>query len=392
MSAIIMYKNVTVYSVSGNIKISNAGIKQRKWDFFCRNEDTMYSQIEQILLQYGYENIFLNTADIHLALRQEGEEGYAVVTIDETNGNYLTAEQFYHVSEQIRVFLQKRGCYHCHFLYLLVSEGDSSARRLFQHYECFWRIVPSRGQVMVFEEVEDVFMVLRRPLENLLEQRNVWRESDAAPQRGAERFKTAVHEKRIPWCNLFIILLNFLIFLYTDFFAVFSNSGIVEGGALGWHEVLEQGQWYRLLTSMFLHSNIEHIFNNMLVLFFIGSNLELELGRWRYGILYLGSGVLAGCTSMVYNMLRNDYVVSIGASGAIFGTVGAMLYLVLFHKGKRAKYNVRQIAWMAFLSLYGGFTSQGVDNAAHFGGFLAGFLLAGLLTLYQKKGGKHDYA
>lgn len=352
----------------------------------------MYSQIEQILLQYGYETIFLNTADIHLALRQEREEGYAVVTIDETNGCQLTTEQFYHVSEQIRAFLQKRGCYHCYFLYLLVSEEDSSVKRLFQHYECFWRIVPSRGQVMVFEAVEDVFMVLRRPLEDLFEQRNIWQKNDDAPQRGAAWFKTAVREKRIPWCNLFLVLMNVFIFLYTDFFTVFSNSEIVEAGALGWYEVLEQGQWYRLLTSMFLHSNIEHILNNMLVLVFIGSKLELELGSGRYGILYLGSGVLAGGTSMVYNMLRNDYVVSIGASGAIFGTVGAMLYLVLFCKEKRVKYNVRQIAWMALLSLYGGFTSQGVDNAAHFGGFLAGFLLAGLLTLYQKKGGKHDYA
>ena len=87
---------------------------------------------------------------------------------------------------------------------------------------------------------------------------------------------------------------------------------------------------------------------------------------------------------MVYNMVQNDYLLSVGASGAIFGTVGAMLFLVVFHKGKKAQYSIRQIAWMAFLSLYGGFASQGVDNAAHFGGFAAGFLLAGLLTINLK--------
>lgn len=153
---------------------------------------------------------------------------------------------------------------------------------------------------------------------------------------------------------------------------------------------MKQGEWYRLFTCMFLHNGIEHIFNNMLVLAFIGSSVELEIGSRRYGVLYIGSGILAGCTSMVYNMLRNDMVVSVGASGAIFGTVGAMLCLVLFRKGRRAGYSVRQIAWMAFLSLYGGFTSQGVDNAAHIGGFIGGFLIALLLTLRWDSVGKHD--
>lgn len=135
---------------------------------------------------------------------------------------------------------------------------------------------------------------------------------------------------------------------------------------------------------MFLHSGGEHLLNNMLVLAYMGSCLELALGSLRYGILYIGSGLLAGITSMVYNMLQNNYTVSVGASGAIFGTVGAMLFLVLFHKGRKAQYSIGQIAWMAFFSLYSGFASQGIDNAAHFGGFIAGFLLAGLLTLGWK--------
>jgi len=373
-------------------------------------EKQMYRRIEQVLLQYGYEGISLNVPDIYLALRQEGGEGYAVVTIDETAGTLLSQEQFYHVSVQIRSFLQKRGCFYFHFLYLLVSEEEGSIHRLFQNYECFWRIVPSSGQVMVFEDADEVFMALRRPLEDLFaRQGNQWqsqgergygqgnygqeaggyRQGSGCQDVGGNRqkagrlpgrLKAALHNGNFPLCNILIIVVNLLIFLYTDFFAFFSGQDMVDAGALGWYEVFKQGQWYRLFTSMFLHINPEHIFNNMLVLFFVGSGLEPEIGRLRYGILYLGSGLLAGCASMVYNMVRNDYVVSVGASGAIFGTVGAMLFLVLSHRGKRGQYTVRQIAWMAFLSLYGGFASQGVDNMAHFGGFVAGFLLAMLLT------------
>ncbi len=392
----------------------------------------MYRQIGQVLLQYGYEGVSLNVPDIYLALHQEGGEGYAVVTIDETAGTLLSQEQFYHVSVQIRSFLQKRGCSYFHFLYLLVSEEEGSIHRLFQNYECFWRIVPSKGQVMVFEDADEAFMVLRRPLEDLFARQGNQRQSQGGYGQGERsygqgdygqeagsygygnyrqeaggyrqesgqqdigkdgqragglpgRLKAAWQDGNFPLCNILIIVVNLLIFLYTDFFAFLSGQDMVDAGALGWYEVFRQGQWYRLFTSMFLHINIEHIFNNMLVLFFVGSGLEPEIGRLKYGILYLGSGLLAGCASMVYNMVRNDYVVSVGASGAIFGTVGAMLFLVLSHRGKRGQYTVRQIAWMAFLSLYGGFASQGVDNMAHFGGFVAGFLLAMLLTPVQRQ-------
>lgn len=371
----------------------------------------MYRQIESILKQYGYEEIGLNVSAIYLAFRGEQGEGYAVVTLDETGGLLLSEAQFHHISEQIRVHLQKRGCNYCHFLYLLVSVHDESVGRLFKNYECFWRIVPDKGQLMVFERLDEAFMVLRRPLEEMLAQNftgeNTQSDFKTTSQYGGsgyggetcsrggysgsergtliERLCKAYRERRLPVCNLVLLVVNVIVFLYTDLFAVFRGDGLLDAGALGWYAVMKEGEWYRLLSSMFLHMDGEHLFNNMLVLGYIGSCVELELGSKRYGILYLGSGILAGCTSIVYNMLQNDYVVSIGASGAVFGTVGAILYLVLFHKGKRMQYSIRQIAFMAFFSLYGGFASQGVDNAAHFGGFVAGFVLAGLLTLWQER-------
>lgn len=384
----------------------------------------MYHQIKAVLNKYGYAKIALNVPGIHLTLRQENQNGYAVVIIDETKGAKLTREQFYHISEQIRDFLRKKNCYHSYFLYLLVSDDDESARRLFQGQECFWRIVPSKKQLMVFETTDDTFLVLRRPLEELFpgikentqqnqnyqntnsnyyqqqNNSNYQQQGNGGYQRGPQdifrNYRTrgdmfdirkVLNQKNLPWCNIIIIIINVVVFFYTDFFALEQNDAIISAGALGWHDVIEGGQWYRLFTCMFLHSNVEHIFNNMLILGYVGSCLENQLGKIRYGILYIGSGILAGCASMVYNMMQNNNVISIGASGAIFGVIGAMLFVVLFNRGKESEYNFRQIAVMAFLSLYGGFTSQGVDNAAHFGGFIAGFILAGMLTIFQKRRG-----
>ena len=140
-----------------------------------------------------------------------------------------------------------------------------------------------------------------------------------------------------------------------------------------------------MLTSLFLHGGIQHIFNNMLILGYVGSYLEQKTGSIRYGIIYLGSGILAAFTSMVYNMWRGAYIVSIGASGAVFGAIGGLVFMVLFGSGSRDRYSVRQMVVLSVLSLYGGFANPGVDNAAHIGGFIAGFLLTGLLWMLRKR-------
>lgn len=353
------------------------------------------------LERYGYETITLNVPGLSLGWKKKGDTGYAVVTIDETTGHVLEREQFYHISGQIRDFIRKKGCYHSYFLYLLVTEEDGSAERLFGENENYWRIVPTRGQVMVYETSNPDFMELRRPLENLFPGRQAFggvegayggRNREQTTYRsgmytGSSEITSRLHlifGNKIPWCNMAIVLLNVLIFLVTDFFLFSSNDALVEWGALGWQAVFERGEWYRIFTSMFMHGDAQHIFGNMLVLAYLGSCLEQQIGSVRYFILYLGSGILAGCASMVYNMMWNDYTVSIGASGAIFGVMGAMLFLVIFLRNKSGGYNIRQIAVMLFFSLYGGFANPGVDNAAHVGGLVAGFLLCGVLCLRER--------
>lgn len=136
-----------------------------------------------------------------------------------------------------------------------------------------------------------------------------------------------------------------------------------------------------------MHFGINHLVNNMLVLFFLGDNLERAVGHWRYLIIYLLSGLGAGSLS-VYMMIRSgDYAVSAGASGAIFGMVGALLYIVIRNRGRLENVTTKRLGFMILLSLYLGFTSSGVDNMAHVGGLISGFLLAVLLYHKKKKGG-----
>ena len=147
---------------------------------------------------------------------------------------------------------------------------------------------------------------------------------------------------------------------------------LLEHGAL-YGPSVRQGEWYRLVTHMFLHGDIFHLGNNMLILFCLGNALEHYAGKISYIVIYFFSGILAGLGSVVYN---TSSTVSVGASGAVFGVVGAMAWLVLKSKGRLEGFTVPRMLLFVALSVYAGAIDQGVDNAAHVAGLIAGFLLA----------------
>lgn len=142
------------------------------------------------------------------------------------------------------------------------------------------------------------------------------------------------------------------------------------------------GEYYRLFTGMFLHFGLEHLIYNMVCLIFMGDILEQVLGPVRYLIVYLAGGVAGNLLSMAMELHSGEYVVSAGASGAVFAVIGALLLVILREKGRLGTISFRRMAMMAALSLLQGFTETGTDNVAHIGGFAMGFVLA--VLLYHK--------
>ena len=130
---------------------------------------------------------------------------------------------------------------------------------------------------------------------------------------------------------------------------------------------------------MFLHFGIAHLLNNMLVLFVLGSRLERAAGKIRFLVIYLLGGVAGNVISLLLELDSGDYSVSAGASGAVFAVMGAMIYIVVRNRGWLEDLSWRQIVVMALFSLYFGFASSGVDNAAHVGGLISGGILAVIL-------------
>lgn len=188
--------------------------------------------------------------------------------------------------------------------------------------------------------------------------------------------------KEKSYVNGILIALNVIAFLYLEIAGSSQDTlFMLENGAMFAPAVIYGKEYYRLAAAMFMHFGIDHIINNMIVLFALGDNLERALGHVKYLILYLACGIGSNFISMLLDG-PESMVVSAGASGAIFGVVGGLLYAVLINKGRLEDLSLRQLAVMVALSLYLGFTESGVDNVAHIAGLILGVLFG--IILYRK--------
>ncbi|MFE3826040.1 rhomboid family intramembrane serine protease [Streptomyces sp. NPDC059092] len=147
------------------------------------------------------------------------------------------------------------------------------------------------------------------------------------------------------------------------------DLGLIGGAYDAGHVIgVAGGEWYRLITSMFLHEEVWHIAFNMLGLWWLGGPLEAALGRARFLALYLLSG-LAG-SALTY-LIAAPNQLSLGASGAIFGLLGATAVLM-----RRLNYDMRPVLALLALNLLFTFTWSGIAWEAHVGGLVAGVAIA----------------
>ncbi|MCI9077922.1 MAG: rhomboid family intramembrane serine protease [Lachnospiraceae bacterium] len=347
----------------------------------------MFNEISSIFNQMGYEPVELNVAEPHVNIKlvnnnlSAGNEGYVVVTLDETSGIRYTEEQFRHISQQIRSFLVHKGCTVYHFLYIFISNNSTPPFKLQDTGECLWHITPSGRQLITYGNALPMYMGLKKPIEDFLMPGSLSGNMAHNTAGNCRQYNyTTDNNVLTARANLAIVIINVIMFILSDFITPASNGlSLLDKGALSWDSVIYGHEYYRIFTCMFLHADPGHIFNNMLVLLFIGSYVEQYTGRIKYLIIYFSSGIIAGCASMVYNMLRYDYTQSVGASGAVFGLMGSLLCIILVSQHYK-ELGLRRVLFMILLSLYGGFTSQGVDNAAHIGGFIGGFLTTLLIS------------
>ena len=194
-----------------------------------------------------------------------------------------------------------------------------------------------------------------------------------------QKNKKRVKEQSLPICSTLILVLNVTLFVFMwragqgDVSSIASLFGAKENSRI------LAGEWWRFVTPIFLHGSVEHLLVNGLSLYWFGFSIERLYGSRRYLLLYLFAGII----SFIVSYWRSP-VPSLGASGAIFGLVGAGLVFPLRYRDRipeKARSRIlSQLLTMAAINLGIGFTLKQVDNWAHLGGLAGGAIAALFLT------------
>lgn len=192
-----------------------------------------------------------------------------------------------------------------------------------------------------------------------------------------------------PFITAIFVIINVAVYLILEILGDTNDAAfMVEKGAI-WPPYIMEGQYWRLLTATFMHFGFEHILNNMLILVCAGVILEDVLGHIKYLLFYVISGLGGSILSYLQMCYSGDYAVSAGASGAIFGIIGGLLWIVIRHKGRYETLTGKGLLFMIVISLYYGVRSGDVDNWGHLGGLLMGFLMG--IILYRKRAKTVDF-
>ena len=171
--------------------------------------------------------------------------------------------------------------------------------------------------------------------------------------------------------TLFFVIINIACYILD----MIRGYALCDAGSLSVVDITERQEYYRIFTSMFLHAGFDHIWGNMIFLLALGDMLERFVGHARFFIIYMLSGIGGNLVSMLFETVTKDYYHTVGASGAIFGLIGALLILVIRNNGTYGEVSIRRLTLALIYMIYSGVRSDITNNAAHAGGFLTGLFL-----------------
>lgn len=185
-------------------------------------------------------------------------------------------------------------------------------------------------------------------------------------------------DNRKPIMTYTLIVLNVLMYILS-----LTNYEAVINAFANYYVNVQLGEVWRLITSAFVHANILHLFFNMYALYYIGKDVEKYYGKFKYLLLYLGSAI----TGSLFSIVLSNYA-SVGASGAIFGMFGAILYFGYKYRTTLDGFLKSGIVPVIIINLFIGFMIPGIDVYGHIGGLLGGILLSYAVGVPNKENKK----
>lgn len=335
--------------------------------------------LNYFITKKNYSPIIIKGIDNEIWLENKMEE-YKIIRI--VTKNIYNGDQYKydvlktkHILKQIK---RKMLSFSTNILSILTEVGDNFSSSIIKDDKNYHTIVlDSENSIRENELLNKYFSDLKNSLEYKEEGFDLINKItfDISKKNIEESEKrNKMFKEKKPTITYLIILINLIVF---GLMYVFGNGSenidtLIKFGA-NYAPLTKSGEYYRLITSAFLHIGVIHLLCNLYALYVIGPQIEQFFGRVKYILIYLFSAIMGSLFTLV---LSGDSTVSAGASGAIFGLFGAILYFGYTYRGYIGNAIISQIVPVVLLNLFIGLTSTNIGNAAHIGGLVGGYVMS----------------
>ena len=334
--------------------------------------------LHYFITEKNYSPIILQGAEDEIWL-ENLDAPYRIVRIV---SNYIHNDEqlnfdVFKTGKIVKKIKKKTFTFHMNVLSIYTDLGDNAHLDEVKNMDCMYlydeQDIKNYNFIdSVFPDIKNKLKFSEKGLELFIKITNdINQKNKSNAEQAEEVFK---HKKPIITSGLIII--NILIYVVSILLGKYDdivNQFCVYG------PLIRLGEYYRLLTGIFLHADLFHLLFNCYALWIIGSQLESFMGKGKYLTIYLVSGIIGSLTSITFNSGA-----SIGASGAVFGLLGSMLYFGYHYRVYLGSVIKSQIIPLILFNLVFGLIIQGVDNFAHIGGLIGGILITiGLGVKYK---------
>lgn len=359
----------------------------------------MKEQLKAFLALESYTTVTSNLPEFLVFLKKEYRHINVIYVIELEEGSTFSQERYRSVYDSACKLLEKNEITEMHILTVLITDCPGHASEVCRDDKYAWIIDRANRTLIIDEDKAVDFYGMKSALEHFLEAPEA---ASIEIEETKEKVLTELRAKEkelmkaiyVPWAAYILVAINIVVYIVcTSAGSLLYNIG--DGSVT---DVIDNGQWYRVLTSMFLHRDVTHLFYNMLLLYMLGNMVEQRLGRWKFTLSYLGCGIVAGLMSLGLNYYRGIDVSNVGASGAVYGIFGiALISEIATINWRRVSYfTIRRIVLVLIcvgVSLYIDAQTAGIDYVAHVGGLCVGAVIGVIWyfnLLRKKKEKKHE--
>lgn len=347
-----------------------------------RKDELVMKLAHYFITEENYTPIVVNGVKDEIWL--ENNEGpYKIVRI---NSNYIhNNEQYqfdmYKTKNIMRQVKKKTFSFSMNALNILLDVNDDVELKEDKHVSAIRihsekDIKKKKTLLEAFPMIKDKLISDTKGIDLII---NVTKDINEKTEEENKQYESTFRPKKIVCTNI-IVMINIVLFvaMYLLGNGSTDNMTLYRFGAL-FGPAVRAGEIWRLLSCAFLHAGVLHLFFNMYALNILGTQVETYIGRARFLFIYFVSALSGSLMSMAFS---NS--LSVGASGAIFGLMGCLLYFGYHYRMYLGSALKSQIIPLIVLNLLIGFTSSSIDNAAHIGGLVGGFLAAIAIGIQNK--------